>query len=130
MGLVLDTSAYIAFVDNQPGVVRATRLVDIIFMPVVVIGELRYGYHKGSRSLENSRQLSSFLNNQRVEIAVVDDAVAKQYGLLKYQQARIGKILTDNDLWIASICLSLHQPLLSLDTDFNRIEQLELLPLE
>lgn len=130
MGLVLDTSAYIAFVDNQPGIVRVIRRADVILVPAVVTGELRYGYHKGGRFSENNRRLSSFLKNQRVETAVVDDAVATQYGLLKYQQGRIGKVLTDNDLWIAAVCLSLRQPLLSLDTDFGRIDQLELLEIE
>lgn len=127
MGLVLDTSAYIALLGNNPAIARHARRADVIFLPAVVFGELLFGYHKGNRLEENRQRLRLFMNSDRVQLLPIDEAIAERYGALKQSQGATGAIVADNDLWIAAACLHLDQPLLTLDSDFKRIGGLELL---
>jgi len=95
-------------------------------MPSIVVGELMYGFRKGSRFEENYQILQSFLEVDRVAIVDVNQAIAERYGALKHLQQSSGQIVADNDLWIAATCLHLKQPLLTFDSDFTRIADVEL----
>ena len=128
MGLVLDTSAYIGILAGDHQIAAYIRQEDAIIVPAVVIGELIHGYRKGSRFDENHQVLWRFLESERVVIAPLDYEIAVQYGELKQRQLSKGSVLADNDLWIAANSLHLQIPLLTLDSDFDRIENLDLLP--
>lgn len=129
MKFVLDTSAYIAFIKNHPQVVELIRFAESIVLPVIVIGELLYGYHKGSRFGDNMGKLNQFLRQGRVEIGVIDGAVAEQYGAIKQAQQVAGLSQADNDLWIAAVAKYQDLPILTLDTDFKHLPQVQLIPL-
>lgn len=128
MGLVLDTSAYSAGERQHVGVRQALLTEGQIFLPVTVIGELLYGFRKGSRFAENHTKLQKFTAMERVSIIPASVDIADAYSRIKLEQQISGYTIADNDLWIAAVCLTLQQPLLTLDTDFARIPQLELLP--
>ncbi len=100
---------------------------DVIFVPSIVVGELVFGYHNGSRTDTNLVQLQAFLNETRVQVVTVDESVARQYGRLRSVQSAKGLTLATNDLWIAAVCLHLQLPLLTTDRDFERVEGLRLM---
>lgn len=130
MSPVLDTSAYIAFVKNHPSVVKCFRQAENLIVPTIVLGELLYGYHKGTRLVENKATLNRFLAQSRVQIAVIDEVVAEQYGRLKQVQDAAGLSVSDNDLWIAAIAAELNLPILTLDSHFDQIQAVELVNLK
>ena len=129
MGLVLDTSAYSAGERNDPAVRQLISVADQLILPIIVIGELLFGFRNGNRLAENERLLKRFITNPRVDVVLIDKSIAEQYAQVKYNQQISGYNVADNDLWIAAVCLSLQQPLLTLDTDFEHIAGLDLLAL-
>ncbi len=129
MGLVLDTSAYSAAGRNNIAVRQAMSDADSLIMPVIVVGELKFGFNKGTRLADNERLLKEFTASERVSIALIDADIADVYAKLKARQVAVGKNLGENDLWIAAVCLHLQLPLLTRDTDFEKIEELELVDL-
>jgi tRNA(fMet)-specific endonuclease VapC len=49
MTVALDTNAYSDFLRGVPGRVEIVRAADRIFLPLIVIGELRAGFSAGNR---------------------------------------------------------------------------------
>jgi tRNA(fMet)-specific endonuclease VapC len=129
VALVIDTSAYSAFLKADARVRTALQRAPDIYIPAVVLGEILFGFRKGSRFDENYQILRAFLGSVRVKPVAVDEQIADQYSQLRLQQEALGKILDSNDLWIATICQHLQLPLLTLDSDFKRVKGLQLVDL-
>jgi tRNA(fMet)-specific endonuclease VapC len=123
---VVDTSAFIAFVDGNDAIVRSFHYAGHLYVPVISYGELVFGYRSGSRFTENVERLHKYLAANRVHLVPIDQAIADTYGELRYRQKVAGKPLAENDLWIAATAIHLDRPLLTLDSDFNRVEGLNL----
>lgn len=61
MGLLLDTTAYSALLRNNQTVVGIIAGAQMLALPLMVIGELRYGFLGGGRPDENEIKLERFL---------------------------------------------------------------------
>lgn len=66
--IAIDTNRYRDFVDGVPEVVAVFRMSPRIFVPFVVVGELRAGFAVGSRGMENERVFEQFLHRSRVQV--------------------------------------------------------------
>jgi len=102
---MLDTNAISDTVRHPQGPV-ASHLANLLpgqaVTSVIVEGELRYGIAKASAtSIE--RRVNTLLNY--VESLVIDEAVAKRYGLLRADLTAHGTPIGMNDLWIAAHAL-------------------------
>ena len=78
--LALDTSAYIAYVQNDTAVTKFVDRASSIGLPIIVIGELYFGIFDGSKSEQNSQKLNRLLASPRVEILNVDETSARIFG--------------------------------------------------
>lgn len=130
MGLVIDTSAYSAGAGNDPAVRQRMSEADSLILPVIVLGELLFGFRKGSWFAQNRRALDRFLAPGRVQVAIIDDAISEQYARLRYQQEKLGKTIPDNDLWIAAVAAEFGLPILTLDSHFDGISRVETISLK
>lgn len=74
--------------DGRPGAARVFRTAPIIFIPFVVIAELRAGFAVGSRGGENQRVFERFLHRPRVEVLLPTVETTRRYATL-YRQLRI-----------------------------------------
>jgi tRNA(fMet)-specific endonuclease VapC len=117
--LIIDTSAYSALQQGNADVRSVLTAVDVVIVPVIVVGELRYGFINGSRFDENENTLQRFLATEGVEIADVSLDTTMYYAQLYTHARKNGKVLSANDLWIAALAKQLHMPLLTLDKDFE-----------
>lgn len=122
--VVIDTNIYTAFMKGSPEVKKVLDFTDNIYMPVVVLGELYYGFYKGLRYHENETLLRNFLAKDKVGVLDINSSVSRIYGQLKNTVALKGQTTASNDLWIAAICLERGLPLYSFDSDFNNIATL------
>ena len=61
--ILLDTSAYIAFLKGHPGVNQAIQKADEINLNPVVQGELLAGFMKGRREARNREILQEFMES-------------------------------------------------------------------
>jgi tRNA(fMet)-specific endonuclease VapC len=91
----------------------------------VVRGEIMYGLHRLplSRRRSNLEAEATFLFSAMVCVAVPEIA-ADYYAVAKTTAQRSGMSLDENDLWIAATALSVGAVLVTMDSDFERVEGL------
>lgn len=121
--LALDTNAYS---DWQRGVrwQLTLRRVRMVFMPFVVVAELRGGFEAGTKTRENSRNLDEFLSSASVRILYPDDTTLTLYAKLFADLRRQGTPIPSNDLWIAALCTQHNLPLATADEHFRHVTPL------
>ena len=126
MKLVLDTNIYFDYAEGLTDVVEAiVQYGQNLFIPSIVLGELTYGFLKGSRQAYNERKLKQFIDRLRIEIIPVDADVARKYGFIFLALLKKGTKIPLNDVWIAACCMNAGGVLLSRDRHFEKVEQIE-----
>ena len=68
MKRMLDTNAYVAFKRGDERILKLIQTSESLLLPLVVIGELMFGFHDGHRFERNLRELDELLENPRVSI--------------------------------------------------------------
>jgi tRNA(fMet)-specific endonuclease VapC len=124
MRVALDTSAFGAL---QQGDARVTDIVEsatAVFLPFVVVAELRSGFVLGSRSVENERSLQRFLASPGVEVLFADDETTHRYASVLKQLRRQGTPIPVSDTWIAALALQHDLVLLTRDRHYEHLPQL------
>lgn len=126
MKLVLDTNIYSDYAEGLPETVNflATH-GEYLYLPSVVIGELNFGFMKGSQQQFNERKLKQFIKRLRVEIIDVDADVARKYAIVFLSLQKKGTKIPINDVWIAASCMEIGGTLLTRDRHFEVVEQIE-----
>ncbi len=126
MRLVLDTNIYIDFGQGKEEVVDliAGQSTEVL-LPVIVLGELFYGFQKGSKSADNETTFRRFVTELGVSIIDVDEEVARKYSLIYSALSTKGTPIPINDVWIAACCMSVGGTLLTRDRHFEHIEQID-----
>ena len=123
-GLCLDTNAYSEFMRGSEAAVALIEAADHVWMPFVVLGELRAGFFKGSRAGVNEAELTEFLASTYVAIACAGDATSRIYARLFDTLRMRGTPIPANDLWVAACALEQHAALFSFDAHFAGVEGL------
>jgi predicted nucleic acid-binding protein len=124
--LVLDTNAYSDYAEGEPEVVEYMAVHgDHLFLPSIVLGELHYGFMKGRRREFNERKLLEFLDRLKVTVIAVDENVAKRYASIYLSLAKKGNKIPINDVWIAASCMEIGGVLLTRDSHFGVVDQIE-----
>jgi len=126
MRIILDTNIYSDYAEGTPPVVDiiAGRAKEIC-IPVIVLGELYYGFRKSARRKLNELKIEQFIKMFQVEIIAVDDNVSRKYALIHEYLEKKGCKIPINDVWIAACCMADGGTLLTRDRHFNHIEQIE-----
>jgi tRNA(fMet)-specific endonuclease VapC len=74
-----------------------------VFIPFVVLGELRAGFTAGRRGVQNERELRRFLMRDGVETLFPDDQTTHHYAAVYRQLRAQGTPIPTNDMWIAAL---------------------------
>jgi len=126
MNLVLDTNIYCDFAEGiEETVDIISEAGENLFLPSVVIGELQYGFMKGSRREWNEKKLSEIIRKLELSVIDVTRSVASKYGLIYCSLVRKGKKIPINDVWVAACCMEVGGTLLTRDLHFKNIEQID-----
>lgn len=132
MIVVLDTNAYSDW--RRDGMWAGNlATADRVVVPSVVLGELEFGFLKGSRRAENRRKLLDFLRHSHVEVAVIDHRTAEIYAELVLYLRGKGKPIPTNDIWIAAQARHCGGELAARDGHFAELPMLRMaaeIPLE
>lgn len=124
MRIALDTNRYVDFCRGFPEAREVIQKADRIFLPLIVLAELRSGFLVGSRGPENEQILTRFLSSPRVEVLRPDEETTHHYARLFRQLRAQATPIPTNDLWIAAL-VAQHQLLLyARDRHFDRLPQL------
>jgi len=131
MKLVLDTNIYCDYAEGIPNVVDYMAIHgEDIFLPSIVIGELTYGFMKGSRQKFNERKVQEIIKKLQVEIIDVNQNVSRKYALIYLSLVKKGTKIPINDVWIAACCMEVGGTLLTRDRHFRHVEQIETMVLD
>ena len=121
--MILDTNALSAFVDGDASVGEMLRLQARAAIPVIVLGEFRYGIAESRHRSAYEAWLASHL--QHFDVLAVTDETAVTYAALRVALKRSGRPIPANDAWIAALALQHRLPVLSRDQHFDVVPDLE-----
>lgn len=124
MKVAIDTNRYTDLCRGLPEAVNPIMRADRVFLPFVVLGELRAGFQAGTRPRQNERLLTRFLSSPRVRLLLPDEQTTYHYATLFAQLRRQGTPIPTNDLWIAALVIQHNLALLARDAHFDHIAQL------
>lgn len=124
MKVALDTNAYSDFMRGDAARVHIIRTARHLYLPLIVVGELRAGFAAGSQESANSANLLRFLNSPRVSVLLPDEQTTHHYAQLFAQLRQKGVAIPTNDLWIAALALQHQLILCTSDTHFQHLPQL------
>jgi tRNA(fMet)-specific endonuclease VapC len=97
---------------------------DEVWVPLVVLGEIKAGFYGGSQQHRNEGLLVKFLAKPTVGILIPGRETAEHYGRLFVQLKRAGTPIPDNDIWIAALALEHDLALITRDRHFEFVPQL------
>jgi predicted nucleic acid-binding protein len=129
--LVLDTNIYCDYAEGLIDAVDAIATYGQgIFFPSIVLGELFFGFMKGSRQQFNEKKLRQVVNRLKIEIIDVNTDVARKYALIYLTLQKKGIKIPINDVWIAACCMEIGGTLLTRDKHFELVDQIEAIVLK
>lgn len=99
---------------------------ETVYVPFVVLAELRAGFRGGRKALANEQGLVRFLQRPGVEVLWPSEATTRIWAGLFLDLRTGGTPIPQNDLWIAALALEHDLVLASRDEHFRRLPQLPL----
>jgi predicted nucleic acid-binding protein len=124
--LVLDTNVYCDFAEGLSDAVDAIATHgQFIFIPSVVLGELSFGFMKGSKQQFNEKKLRQVVSRLKIEVIDVNTDVARKYAAIYLALQKKGIKIPINDVWIAACCMEVGGILLTRDKHFESVDQIE-----
>jgi predicted nucleic acid-binding protein len=121
--VILDTNALSAFIDGERGVGEVLRRQARVLIPVIVLGEFRYGIAQSKRRSSYEAWLQAHLAD--FEILSVTEETAVAYAAVRVALKRSGRPIPANDAWIAALALQHRMPVLSRDEHFDVVPDLD-----
>jgi tRNA(fMet)-specific endonuclease VapC len=124
MRVALDSNRYDDLITGNEEIADIVEIADAVYLPFVVVGELRAGFATGRRQGENERLLKQFLMKDDVDILFADEQTTYHYASAYAQLRRQGTPIPTNDLWIAALVLQHDLALCSRDRHFDNLAQI------
>lgn len=124
MRIAIDTNRYADLVKGVPGVVEIVAVADEVFVPLIVVGELRAGFAAGTKQARNEGVLRRFLAEPDVSVLCPDDQTSFHYAAVFAELRRRGTPIPTNDLWIAALVLQHGLVLHARDRHFDYLPQI------
>jgi predicted nucleic acid-binding protein len=118
--LILDTNALSAFIDGDEAVGAILREQSRVALPVIVLGEFRYGIAQSKHRVQYEKWLAVHLAH--FEVLPVTERSAVAYAALRSGLKRGGHPIPANDAWIAALAIQHKRPILSRDRRFELVE--------
>ena len=122
-GICLDTSAYSHFKRGDAAAIDVMSGASAVYVPVVVLGELRIGFRLGTRAGANERELAGFLSRDVVEVIDLDTDVASIYADIVVDLRRAGTPIPTNDIWIGASAVRMGVSVLTYDAHFEKMRR-------
>ena len=115
--MILDTDALSAAADGDLSLQDVIAGAGRIAVPVIVIGEYRFGIAQSRQHKAYEEWLREWIN--AVTVLDVDRETTHEYAKIGLELKKMGKPIPANDLWIAALCRQHSLALLSRDRHFD-----------
>jgi tRNA(fMet)-specific endonuclease VapC len=128
MRVALDTNRYTDLSRGDGLIVSLVATADEIWLPFVVLGELRAGFAAGSQDARNEARneavLRRFLLKPGVGILYAGEQTTHHYANVFRQLRKQGTPIPTNDMWIAALVLEHSLVLCARDAHFDALAQI------
>jgi len=122
--LALDTNRYTDLCRGAEEVVELVGAADEVWLPFIVLGELRAGFAVGTQGPRNEAVLRRFLHKPGVDVLYADEQTTHHYAGVYRQLRNQGTPIPTNDMWIAALVLQHSLTLCDRDAHFDSLPQL------
>ncbi|MEO1368591.1 MAG: type II toxin-antitoxin system VapC family toxin [Acidobacteriota bacterium] len=123
--MILDTNAVSALLSGDPALAERLANADRHHLPVIVVGEYRYGLMRS----RHRRQLGLLLDSLVRESIVlrIDENTARSYAEVRDELRTSGRPIPENDVWIAALARQHGEPVISRDKHFEAVQGLRVI---
>jgi tRNA(fMet)-specific endonuclease VapC len=122
--VALDTNRLTDLFQGDAALADRLGSCDEVWIPLVVLAEIKAGFYGGSQQHRNEILLRKFLAKPTVGVLLPGRETAELHARLFVQLKRAGSPIPDNDLWIAALALENDLMLITRDRHFQRVPQL------
>ncbi len=120
---LLDTNIIIGIFQGDTVIQKHLHWAGEVLIPSIALGELYYGALKSERHNENIKIIRDFSSD--FPVMPCDSITALFYGEIKRELKNKGKLIPENDVWIAAVAKQHSLILASRDKHFNDISNLK-----
>jgi tRNA(fMet)-specific endonuclease VapC len=121
--VILDTNAISAFAGSEKSAMDIFQTQSRLFLPVIVIGEYRFGLLKSREKLKREAWFDLLI--EMLEILEIKVETTRYYAKIRKDLESVGRPIPHNDVWIAALALEHDLPVISRDTHFDEVENLQ-----
>ena len=124
MRLALDTNRYSDLSRGDLTVAEIVGRAEAVWLPFIVVGELRGGFAAGNQGPRNEAILRRFLMKPGVGILYAGEQTTHHYANIYRQLRKQGTPIPTNDMWIAALALEHSLVLCARDAHFDALPQI------
>ena len=117
--MILDTNGVSALAEGESALESILRKANRVAIPVIVLGEYRYGISRSRVQKRYEEWLTEYL--PKFLILDVDERTTVPYAAIRSELKRAGTPIPSNDVWIAALCRQHSLPLLTRDRHFDAV---------
>jgi tRNA(fMet)-specific endonuclease VapC len=117
--VILDTNGLSALAEGESALEPILRKAAELAIPVIVLGEYRYGISQSRNRTRYEHWLAQYLPSFR--ILDVDERTTISYSGVRSELKKAATPIPSNDVWIAALCRQHSLPLLSRDRHFDAV---------
>lgn len=117
--MILDTNALSAFIDGEPTVGARLSTEAHVAIPVIVLGEFRYGISGSRHRAKYEQWLTDHL--PEFDVLSVTESTTLAYARVRVSLKKLGRPIPANDAWIAALALQHRLAVMSRDEHFTAV---------
>jgi predicted nucleic acid-binding protein len=121
--MILDTNALSALLDEDAALLKVIGKSRELALPVIVLGEYRFGIAISKRRPEYEAWLARDLSLFRVLPVIAE--TSSHYAAIRSELKASGTPIPANDAWIAALARQHRLPIVSRDVHFDRVKNVE-----
>ena len=121
--MILDTNALSALLDKDSALLEVIRESHELALPVIVLGEFRFGIAISKRRHQYETWLARDLTLFRVLPVIEQTSI--YYAAIRTELKASGSPIPANDAWIAALARQHRMPIVSRDVHFDRVKNVE-----
>lgn len=124
MSVLLDSNAYSMLMRGNQQVAEFVRNAEGVLVSTIVVGELMYGFRRGSQVERNLAELRTFLDSPQLTLVPVGPVTADRYSRIAAALRAKGRPIPTNDVWVAAQVMETGSDLISADRHFEHVDGL------
>jgi predicted nucleic acid-binding protein len=121
--VILDTNALSALLDRDAALLEIIGQLRELSLPVIVLGEYRFGITISKRRHEYEAWLARDLSLFRVLPVIEETSV--HYAAIRSELKASGSPIPSNDAWIAALARQHRLPIVSRDAHFDSVKNVQ-----